>query len=227
MQLTKLRYQYFAGELGEGVMKKRGVTIVKNIISLVVIFICLYVVLFVLEEKIIGYFARIKNQKADDEISQAVHGVMDGRSIYYQGSEVSQKGNITVYTYFIGGDKTVLPELVEAVNEAMSKNEKNDRVRIVIWKEIFSGTDASLMAFTNYSEKDGGFEDYNRIQMLELWGIDIRSTIYNEPATYEGFQGITYLKIRDYMAEITAKENIDWYEYFPDLETLEIVPMEQ
>ena len=206
-------------------MKKRGGTIVKNIISLVVIFMCLCVVFCVLD-KICRYLAYPRNHKADDEISQAVYEATGGRNIYYQGSEGSQKGNITVYKYFIGGDTTILPKLVETVNEAMSKNEKDDRIRLVIWKEIFSGVDRSLMAFTNYSEKDGGFEDYDKIQVLELWGSDIGSPIYNEPATYEGFQGITYLKISHSMTEITAKENIDWYEYFPDLETLEIVPVE-
>ena len=207
-------------------MKKRGVTIVKKIVFIVVVFIG-FCVVFSLPTMILEYSARPKNQKADDKISQAVHEAMDGREIYYWGSEVSQKGNITVYTYLIGGDKTILPELVETVNEAMSKNEKNDRVRIIIQKEIYSGAYALLMIFSNYSEKDGGFEDYDKIQVLELWGARSGSTIYNEPATYEGFQGITYLKISHSMTEITAKENIDWYEYFPDLETLEIVPVEQ
>lgn len=86
-----------------------------------------------------------------------------------------------------------------------------------------------MLQLKNFSNKSTKESDYVTMQKLCICGSGItldRESIYNNPATYSSLSGIKYLEVSGELAKITEQEDIDWYEYFPDLETLEVITEE-
>ncbi|MDE6015626.1 MAG: hypothetical protein K2H41_08045 [Acetatifactor sp.] len=174
-----------------------------------------------------GAGAHYYNKKANDSISTAIYQEL-GEDIYYQGKYVTDTDNVTVYEYlFFEEQDGQLANLLKTINAVLQQQGSKDKLAIMCFVKIPGGL-ASVCRLDNYSDNREGISAENpSIQNLRIWGAsDIPYTIYNNPAVYSDLQDIKHLTISYDMATITERDNIDWHEYFPDLETLEIIPEE-
>lgn len=171
--------------------------------------------------------AHYSNQKADDAISRAIYEKMGGKEVYYQGKEIMEDETICYEYLMYKEQENQLTQMIEAVNEVIQQEDIEDSILLICCVPI-PGGDMPVLALSNFSAGDQNVINYTKMQSLEICGSDIRvSTIYNNPATYSGLQEIQYLEISGEMARITEKEGIDWHEYWPDLQTLEIISEEK
>lgn len=120
-----------------------------------------------------------------------------------------------------------LGKMLEAANAVIQQEEINIKIKITCIIAIYNCGSEPVLSLNNYSDAKQENAEYPSLQKLWIKGSSIRSTtIYNTPDTYQDLQGIKYLEIYGDMAKSTTKNKIDWYEYLPDLETLEIIPEE-
>lgn len=60
--------------------------------------------------------------------------------------------------------------------------------------------------------------------ILVLFGDEIeKSEFYSNPATYKNIEGIRYLEVSHYMQKMANINNIDWNEYWPELESITLL----
>lgn len=165
------------------------------------------------------------NVKADDTFSKAMYEKLGAEEIYYNGKSVSTS-NVTCYKYLMYIEyEGQLEQIVEAANEVLLDLSATDKIAIrcsVVFDSC--GGSSSVFVLKNYSDEEKPEADYQTFQRCNIWGSDLVETIYNDPATYYNLPGIKELIIEGKMSEITEEQNIDWTEYYPDLEVLDIVP---
>ena len=161
--------------------------------------------------------------KADDAISQAVYQEIGEKEMKYKGKTITSDGVISYeYLIRIGSEREgQLGELVATVNEVIQREKIEDKIRIMVWRDMGSGA-TFIFSLSNYSDEKLGKADYRTLRQCYICGGN-STTIYNDPAAYSDLSGIVDLTVKGYMAEITEREGIDWYEYFPELEKLEVV----
>ncbi len=161
------------------------------------------------------------NQKADDTISKAIYEEL-GDVVYYQGRREYSEGQ-PYYSYLIreeSGD--VLGSMVTVVNETIKKESITDEVIIHLCHERPGGWGTSARLYY-FSSEELSSSDYDGLQKLMIIGNDNDndSYIYNNPATYLILEDVRYLEIKEEIQERAESEGIDWYEYWPDLESIE------
>ena len=159
---------------------------------------------------------------ADDVISEAVYQEIGGGEIHYQGKVITQDGVISYAYLFTVERQGQLGELVAVVNKVIQQEDINDKIRITGWYDHGSGA-GFMFSISNCSDEKLGKADYKTLKQCYICGGNYYMTIYNDPAAYSDLSGIVDLTVKGYMAELTEREGIDWYEYFPELEKLEVV----
>ncbi len=164
--------------------------------------------------------ARYYNSKADDAISKAIYEGL-GDVVYYIGKGEYSDGQ-EYYRYLIREENSeLLLLMVDVVNEIILQEDISDDVIIYLCYEIPGGTGSAVrMCFFTSEELEvirGG------LQKLVIIGNEDEDNeyIYNNPSTYLGLTDIESLKIREEIQERAEAEGIDWYEYWPDLESIE------
>ena len=170
-----------------------------------------------------GGYVPNRNHKADDKISRAIYEEL-GKEVIYKGKEIKED-NTVYYKYYVDEQSDQIGRIHAAAQKIIEQEGIDDKVCIDCWEEYCDALE-SVVRFYNYSDGSEN-ADCEGLQRLIIKGHYINeNSIYNQADTYSSIQGIKYLQVEWEMADVTEKENIDWYEYFPDLETLEIVPIE-
>ncbi len=72
----------------------------------------------------------------------------------------------------------------------------------------------------NYSDEILEISDYDTLQRLCIGGR--QESIYTEPETYINLDDIRRLEIGSELQRKAEENNVDWYEYWSDLESVEI-----
>ena len=170
-----------------------------------------------------GYY---QNRKPDDSISRAIYEALQGTEIYYEEKDITSKGVLNYRYLFYEENEDQLEKMLKAVNTVMQQEEISTKIHITCCAAIAGGGSEPVLSLQNYSDAEQEKAEYPSLQKLWIRGASVSNTIYNIPETYRDLQGIYYLEICDTMVTITERDKIDWYEYFPDLETLEIIPVE-
>ncbi|MDE6015627.1 MAG: hypothetical protein K2H41_08050 [Acetatifactor sp.] len=169
--------------------------------------------------------AHYRNHKADDAISRAIYEATGGTEIYYEEKDITSKGVLNYRYLFYEENEEQLAKMLKAANTVIQE-ENSPKIEIVCCVRIPSSGSEPVLSLSNYSDAEQEKAEYPSLQKLWIRGTAVSQTIYNIPETYQNLQGIKYLEICDNMSIITERDNIDWHEYFPDLETLEIIPEE-
>ena len=205
-------------------MKKRG-SIAKKAFTILLVY-----VLFTVGINIFAQYLpesnNYRNRKPDDSISRTIYENLQGTEIYYEEKVITSKGVLNYRYLFYEENEDQLEKMLKAVNTIIQQEKISSKINITCCAAISGEGSEPVLSLENYSDAEQEKADYPSLQKLWIRGTTVSKTIYNIPETYRDLQGIKYVEICDNMAAITERDNIDWYEYFPDLETLEIIPKE-
>lgn len=156
--------------------------------------------------------------EADDLISEAVAAVVNSDDIYYQGSRVTSEG-VIYYEYLIVHEKPgQIEQIVNAVNDVLEAGKVTKKINIDCWIALPGGA-GRVVNLMNYSDKSLEVPDYGALQMLCISGQ--QESIYAEPLTYTSLVNIRKLEISSEIQKKAEEDKIDWYSYWPDLESVE------
>ncbi|MCM1186166.1 MAG: hypothetical protein NC345_06495 [Lachnospira sp.] len=172
------------------------------------------------------------NHKADDVISHAVYKAIGAKELYYQGKDEDRAGTITYYEFYIHKEKEgVIEEAVSAINTVLEQEKTSHNISVQ-FKERMAGGYATgcetLFRLGNFMDNDSSSAVYGKLQYLCIWGTNRgnQESIYNDPETYKNFPDIRYLRVSPKIQKAADEAGIDWYEYWPDLETVEVYSSE-
>ena len=157
--------------------------------------------------------------EADDIISQAVNEAINKEDIYYQGKHTSVE-NVIYYEYLIIREENgQLEQIVDAVNEVLQSENIDEKVNIDC-RITLPGGDSGAANLANYSDETNEKPDYDTLQRLCIGGADYG--IYAEPSTFKNLPNIKKLEVYGDIQWRAEKQGIDWYEYWPELESVEV-----
>ncbi|MCM1535769.1 MAG: hypothetical protein NC126_07610 [Clostridium sp.] len=163
------------------------------------------------------------NHRADDTISRAVYKAVGAKELYYEGQR-EENVNIVRYDYYINKEKEGLAEeVIDAVNVVLEQEKTKNKIAIPFIEEI-PGAGEPMFIIRNYIYAESFSADYEKLQYLWILGTDVgmQESIYNDPETYKNFPDIRYLRVSPKIQKAADEAGIDWYEYWPDLETVEV-----
>lgn len=156
------------------------------------------------------------NLKPDDRISSAVYDAV-GEDMDYHGKE--EAGDEVTYRYeLMNNDAETIAEFVNAINNSLDEKQKKISVYVSVEAEIPSvWTD--VLGLFNYSDSNLEKADYDGFCSLYINDyLDHWDSMFLEPLTYTGIEGIRRLEIGIQMQQRADEDGINWYECWPDLE---------
>lgn len=170
---------------------------------------------------------RHPDTKPNDDISRTIYEVVREDEIYYIEKETISNG-ITRYDFLIYKEREgQLLKLIKAANDAIREQETEEKI-LIVCNLYLPGGWGPVMTLRNYSDEKDTKAKYQDLQISEIMGKSIKNnSIYNLPETYRDLPGIKHLIVSEDMADITERDNVDWNEYFPELESLEIISKEE
>lgn len=162
--------------------------------------------------------ATYTRHEPDDTISEAICAVVDSEDIYYQGQHTTED-DVIYYEYLIIHEEYgQIEQIVESVNKVLEEELISNKINIDCWIAL-PGGEGRVVNLMNYSDKTLEKPDYNMLQGLCIGGR--QNSIYTEPSTYVNIKDIRQLEISSDIQRKAESEGIDWYEYWPDLESVE------
>lgn len=166
-----------------------------------------------------------ENKKADDAISRAIYEAM-GEELYYLNKSVTSD-NVIGYRYLFYEEREgQLLTLQTVVNTVIQQEEITGKIAITCC--VIPPGDrgsAPVVSLSNYDDAGKETAEYAALQKLWIRRTNF-DTMYDDPSAYKGLPDIKYLEICSDMAAVAQREKIDWYEYFPELETLKVFEKE-
>lgn len=164
------------------------------------------------------------NHKADDAISRAIYKKVGAKELYYQEKEVLAETNRICYTYYLNQEKEGVAEAaIEAANKVIEQEKINSRIELIFEGDMPGGSEV-VFIIGNFSDYNSTCAKYETLRRLTICGTRVGSqnSIYNDPATYRNFPNIKYLRVSEKIQKNADEAGIDWYEYWPDLEKVEM-----
>ena len=162
-----------------------------------------------------------RHAKADDSISKTMLDSI-GEDYWYSGKGMYSDEWVR-YGYVIRkNDPSVVETFASAVSNVEITGDENIIFSVV--EESSNGYYDELFVLSNYDCYDGTVGE-----TLDFFGyLKIRHDVYAmdvwySPETYTSFENIRYLEIPDALQKKAEEEGIDWYEVWPDLETVEVI----
>ena len=162
------------------------------------------------------------NKKADDDISKAIYEAV-GEDVFYLTKEETSQG-VLRYEYLIKEEQEdLLQNIVFMLNDAIKQSEIENKVNIFFEYELPGGTGWSVR-LCNYSNDELTAPDCEGLQRLVISGNkhEYSGDYYNNPNSYINIPNIKYLEVRKNIYDRAEAEGIDWYEYWPELESVEV-----
>ena len=108
----------------------------------------------------------------------------------------------------------------DAVNEVLKAGTLSEKINIDCWITMPGGA-SRVVNIMNYSDRSLEEPDYVALQRLCISGRE--ESIYTEPLTYIGLVDIRKLEISSRIQKKAETNKIDWYAYWPDLESVEVL----
>lgn len=122
----------------------------------------------------------------------------------------------------------MIEEAIKAANKELEQNPVDDRITLVFAIEIPGGSE-SMFSLCNSNDRNQADVNYDKLECLGIWGAKTsfgEDSIYNDPATYKNFPGIKCLWVSEKIQKAADEAGIDWYEYWPELEKVEVYSKE-
>ena len=155
------------------------------------------------------------SKKPDDELSRAIKSEM-ASEFDYHGREESESGIVFYDFYLEKNEKESIAEFVNIANEIIG----NDKITIKIWTRI-PGGEGQILGLKNYLERDEKNTVTDHICYLYIKEEEhAMNRLVNDPQLYTSIRGIEELHIDESMQKKAEEAGIDWYEIWPDLETI-------
>ena len=82
------------------------------------------------------------------------------------------------------------------------------------------GGSGQCIELSNYSDYKLEDPDYEGLQVLTITGFS--DCIFDEPSIYMDLPNIKYLQVSERVQKKAYDQGIDWYDYWPDLESVEV-----
>jgi len=170
-----------------------------------------------------GHYSGI-DLKPDDEFSESVKEKF-GDSFHYNAHKETERYG-SYYTFEIH-DQTLetVTDFYEFANETFCESDKKVTISVGIVLVEGLGEPFSLQNYTNDSTDKPDLEGlYN----LHIGHVPFRhDSFWDDLSIYSSFSGIRYLTVTDIIQQQAEEQGIDWYEYWPELENIEIIDTSQ
>lgn len=165
--------------------------------------------------------AKQYQNKPDDSVSNVVCSLV-GKEVYYRNKITI--GDVTRYNFLLANnDEKNLKDLVASFNVAIEGN--TNKVKMCIGTVVSYGIEYPI-TLTNYSEDDIQVAYYKGLKVLELsYPKATPLSFYTDPNTFLCLEDIRILRIDGEMQKKAEDEEIDWYEEWPELESIESLPL--
>ncbi len=208
---------------------KKTADIVIRIIACCEIIVILWLAWYIMQPLVTGlivsWIIQPFNLNVDDAISRAGCKAVDKKEFYYGGKSDNTAGTTTYYKFYINKEKEgSAEEVVEAINEVMEQKITSHKISISFSKKFAEIVYEPLFIVRNYTDGYSSSANYEKLQYLCILGTNHGSekSIYNDPETYKNFPDIQYLEVSEKIQKAADEAGIDWYEYWPDLKTVEV-----
>lgn len=171
-----------------------------------------------------GILNTYHNKKADDTISRTIYETVGAKEIYYLGKSEKEL-HVLHYWYYISKEEDGLADkVVGAVNSVLEQEPTENKIAVRFSEKIPSGTEPLFILRNYIDDYDGEPANYEKLQYLWILGTDLgtQESIYNNPETYKNFPDIRYLRVSPKIQKAADEAGIDWYEYWSELEEVEV-----
>ncbi|MCR5129323.1 MAG: hypothetical protein K6B69_14640 [Lachnospiraceae bacterium] len=154
-----------------------------------------------------------------DDLSRSVKNAVN-EDFDFHGLNVDDNGR-KYYSYEINEMSAgAIGNLVKTFND--SNLTKGNQISLNVVFPISSGAWAAMFFMQNYSVEEGGIKIYDGMYYLHIKDqIHFSETACN-PELYSEIEGIRELHIDKAIQDKAYDMGIDWYNYWPDLETIVI-----
>ena len=165
----------------------------------------------------------------DDDISSAVWDAVGDDLKYLGKSDRYRPIPELCYEYYItikGNDSNkiedVLADATSAVNITIKEEGITDLVSVFFYIEHGSRGPELVLHLYNYSEYELESPDLNGLEKAIISGCEDKKSEYNNPEIYSLLPNIKYLEVKERVNGRAYDQGIDWYDYWPDLESVEV-----
>ena len=165
----------------------------------------------------------------DDDISSAVWDAVGDDLKYLGKSDRYRPIPELCYEYYItikGNDSNkiedVLADATSAVNITIKEEGITDLVSVFFYIEHGSRGPELVLHLYNYSEYELESPDLKGLEKAIISGCEDKKSEYNNPEIYSLLPNIKYLEVKERVNGRAYDQGIDWYDYWPDLESVEV-----
>ena len=164
------------------------------------------------------------NLNPDDVFTESVKEKF-GDSFRYNDHEESERYG-SYYTYEICDQYIeTVTEFFEFANESFRGIDDKVTISVGIVQVEGLGEPFSL---SNYSDESNDKADLEGLYNLHIVHLMFNhDSFWDDLSIYSKFKGIKYLTVTDIIQEQADEQGIDWYEYWPELENVEIIDTSQ
>ncbi len=161
-----------------------------------------------------------RDLKPDDEFSESVKEEF-GDSFHYNAHEESDKYG-SYYTFEIHDQnlETVI-DFYEFASESFHGCDEKTTIAVGIVQVEGLGIPFSIR---NYTDETSDKADLDGLYNLHITHLMFNyDSFWDDLSIYSSFTGIKYLTVTDIIQSQADEEGIDWYEFWPDLESVEVI----
>lgn len=158
--------------------------------------------------------------RSDDDFSESIKEKFGDSFRYNYHEETERYGSY--YTFEITEqNKETVANFFDFVNEELSGSDEKITISVGIVQVEGLGVPFSIR---NYTDENGDKSDLNGFYNLQLIHLKFRhDSFWDDLSIYSSFSGIRYLTVTDIIQQQAEEQGIDWYEYWPELEKVEII----
>lgn len=165
----------------------------------------------------------------DDAISKAICETVN-YDVFYLGKSDGPDDIGLCYKYHIrdknmdvNGISKIIGATIRTVNDTIKKENITDYVSInFYWCNEF-GTEEVVLSLHNYSDSQFEYPDLEGLGRVVILGGYYEEFKYNNPEIYSLLPNIKYLEVKEHIQEKADLQGIDWYDYWPDLESIKLI----
>ena len=160
------------------------------------------------------------NLKPDDEFSESVKNKF-GDSFRYNAHEESERYG-SYYTYEIREQNIeTVTEFFQFANDSFGGTDKKITISVGIVQVEGLGVPFSIRNYTDEGCDKADLEGLYNLHITHL--MFDHDSIWDDLSIYTSFKGVKYLTVTDVIQQKADEQGVDWYEYWPELVSIEII----
>ena len=161
-----------------------------------------------------------RDLKPDDEFSESVKEKF-GDSFHYNAHKETERYG-SYYTFEIHDQSLeTVRNFYEFANESFLGRDEKITVAVGIVQVEGLGVPFSIRNYTDETIDEADLEGLYNLHITHL--MFDHDSFWDDLSIYSSFTGIRYLTVTDIIQQQADEEGIDWYEFWPDLESVEVI----